>query len=159
MSCGAGPKRRIEGACRLLWRVQRRFTGGSLGCRAPGRPPLGLRPASEQMPQVRPFSKKSVRLADVAAAALLPARPRPARAQAALAPVYSGADLVADPHVRATEMLTEVPDEDLGDLLLHNVMWKLSETPGRIRFTGRAIGADTDAILGGNARRLFGLPG
>lgn len=70
-------------------------------------------------------------------------------AEAAIAPVYSSADLVADPHIRATEMLTEVPDEDLGNLLMHNVMWNLSATPGRIRFTGRAIGADTDAVLVG----------
>lgn len=72
------------------------------------------------------------------------------KAEAAIAPVYSGADLAQDPHVRATEMLTEVPDEDLGDVLQHNVMWRLSETPGRIRFTGRDVGADTDAVLIGD---------
>lgn len=69
-------------------------------------------------------------------------------AEAAIAPVYSGADLVADPHVRETEMLTIVEDPDLGEMLMHNVMWRLSETPGRIRFTGRPLGADTDAVLG-----------
>lgn len=69
------------------------------------------------------------------------------RAEAAIAPVYTGADLATDPHVRTTEMLVEVPDDDLGDVLMHNVMWRMSETPGRIRFTGRALGADTDAVL------------
>ncbi|MGH9028515.1 MAG: CaiB/BaiF CoA transferase family protein, partial [Acidimicrobiales bacterium] len=69
------------------------------------------------------------------------------RAEAAIAPVYTGADLVSDPHVRATQMLTEVPDEDLGDLLMHNVLWRMSETPGQIRFTGRSLGADTDEVL------------
>ena len=44
-------------------------------------------------------------------------------------------------------MLTEVDDDDLGPVLQHNVMWRMSETPGRIRFTGRALGADTDAVL------------
>lgn len=71
------------------------------------------------------------------------------RAEAAIAPVYSGADLVADPHVRATGMLTEVADEDFGDLLMHNVMWNLSGSPGRIRFTGRPVGADTEDVLVG----------
>ncbi len=68
-------------------------------------------------------------------------------AGAAVAPVYTARDLVEDPHVRETEMLTEVPDPDLGPLLMHNVMWRMSRTPGRIRFTGRGHGADTDAVL------------
>jgi crotonobetainyl-CoA:carnitine CoA-transferase CaiB-like acyl-CoA transferase len=71
-----------------------------------------------------------------------------AEAGAAIAPVYDARDLVEDPHIQATQMLTEVPDEDLGPLLMHNVMWRLSESPGRIRFTGRALGADTDEVLG-----------
>lgn len=68
-------------------------------------------------------------------------------AGAAVAPVYSARDLVEDEHVRATGMLTPVEDPDLGEVLQHNVMWRMSETPGRIRFPGRPIGADTDDIL------------
>lgn len=68
-------------------------------------------------------------------------------AGAAVAPVYDARDLTEDPHVRATEMLTLVPDPDLGEVLQHNVMWRMSQTPGRIRFTGRAKGADTAEIL------------
>jgi len=68
-------------------------------------------------------------------------------AEAAVAPVYDAAGLVADPHVRQTQMLVEVPDEDLGSLLMHNVMWRMSATPGRIRFTGRPLGADTESVL------------
>ncbi|MEU3098588.1 CoA transferase [Streptomyces sp. NPDC006967] len=70
-------------------------------------------------------------------------------AGAAVAPVYDARDLVEDPHVRATGMLTTVEDEDFGPLLMHNVMWRMSGTPGGIRFTGRAQGADTDAVLAG----------
>jgi crotonobetainyl-CoA:carnitine CoA-transferase CaiB-like acyl-CoA transferase len=66
---------------------------------------------------------------------------------AAVAPVYSARDLVEDEHVRSTNMLTTVDDPDLGPVLMHNVMWRLSATPGRIRFTGRGLGADTDQIL------------
>ncbi|MHB1734828.1 MAG: CaiB/BaiF CoA transferase family protein, partial [Ferrimicrobium acidiphilum] len=68
-------------------------------------------------------------------------------AQAAIAPIYDARDIVDDPQVRATEMLVEVPDEDLGSVMMHNVMWKMSKTPGRIAFTGRAIGQDTRDIL------------
>lgn len=72
-----------------------------------------------------------------------------AEAGAAVAPVYGVRDIVNDPHIRETEMLTTVPDEDLGPLLMHNVLWRMSATPGRIRFTGRPLGADTDAVLVG----------
>lgn len=68
-------------------------------------------------------------------------------AGAAIAPVYSARDVVDDPHIRETGMITEVDDPDLGPMLMHNVMWRMSATPGRIRFTGRAPGADTDAVL------------
>jgi crotonobetainyl-CoA:carnitine CoA-transferase CaiB-like acyl-CoA transferase len=68
-------------------------------------------------------------------------------AGAAIAPVYDARDIVEDPHIRATEMLIEVPDEDLGTVMMHNVMWRMSKTPGDIRFTGRALGANTDDIL------------
>lgn len=66
---------------------------------------------------------------------------------AAVAPVYTARDLAEDPHVRETEMLIEVDDPDLGPVLQHNVMWRMSGTPGRIRFTGRGLGQDTDSVL------------
>ena len=69
-------------------------------------------------------------------------------AGAAIAPVYDAADLTADPHVRATDMLTMVDDPDLGEVLMHNVLWRMSATPGAIRFTGRDLGANTDEVLG-----------
>jgi crotonobetainyl-CoA:carnitine CoA-transferase CaiB-like acyl-CoA transferase len=68
-------------------------------------------------------------------------------AGAAIAPVYDARDLVEDPHVRETQMLLEVDDPDLGPLLQHNVMWRLTRSPGAIRFTGRALGEDTDAVM------------
>jgi crotonobetainyl-CoA:carnitine CoA-transferase CaiB-like acyl-CoA transferase len=69
-------------------------------------------------------------------------------AGAAIGAVYDARDIVEDPHIRETEMLVEVPDEDFGPVLMHNVMWRMSASPGRIRFTGRPLGADTDAVLG-----------
>ncbi len=76
------------------------------------------------------------------------------QAEAAIAPIYDARDIVEDPHIRETEMLIEVLDDDLGPLLMHNVMWRMSETPGRIHHTGRPLGADTDSVLEGE----LGMP-
>jgi crotonobetainyl-CoA:carnitine CoA-transferase CaiB-like acyl-CoA transferase len=66
---------------------------------------------------------------------------------AALFPVYDVAQLFADPQVRARDAVTTVDDEDLGPLRMQNVWFRLSETPGGIRFGGRRLGQDTDTVL------------
>jgi crotonobetainyl-CoA:carnitine CoA-transferase CaiB-like acyl-CoA transferase len=68
-------------------------------------------------------------------------------AGAAIAPVYDARDITQDPHIKETQMLLEVDDPDVGPLLQHNVMWRMSESPGSIRFTGRALGQDTHEVL------------
>ena len=70
-----------------------------------------------------------------------------AAAGAAVAPVYTARDIVEDEHVRATGMLTYVDDDELGPLAMHDVLWRMSDTPGAIRFPGRPLGADTDDVL------------
>jgi hypothetical protein len=45
-------------------------------------------------------------------------------------------------------MLTEIPDDELGPLRMHNVFPRLSATPGTIRHAGRPIGADNDGVFG-----------
>ena len=77
------------------------------------------------------------------------------QAGAALFPVYDVAQLVADPQVQARDAVTIVNDEDLGPLRMQNVWFRLRRTPGRIRFTGRRLGQDTDAVL---AERLGHTP-
>ena len=67
---------------------------------------------------------------------------------AALFPVYDVAQLLADPQVRARDSVTTLDDEDLGPLRMQNVWFRLDRTPGRIRFGGRRLGQDTDAVLG-----------
>lgn len=69
-------------------------------------------------------------------------------ADAAVAPIYDAADLLQDPHVQATEMITSVEDGDLGPIRMQNVLFRMSATPGRIRHSGRDLGADTEEILG-----------
>jgi len=46
------------------------------------------------------------------------------------------ADVFADPHVRAREMLVEHDDPELGSFLGPAVIPKFSRTPGRVRWTG-----------------------
>jgi crotonobetainyl-CoA:carnitine CoA-transferase CaiB-like acyl-CoA transferase len=71
-----------------------------------------------------------------------------AEAGAAVGPVYKPSELLEDPQVRALELVTTVDDPDLGEMRMQNLLWRMSRTPGRIRFTGRPLGADTDAVLG-----------
>lgn len=69
-------------------------------------------------------------------------------ADAAVAPVYTAEDLLDDPQVLALDMITSVHDDDLGDMRMTNVLFRMSETPGSVRFTGASsIGQDTDSVL------------
>ncbi|MFZ1996141.1 MAG: CoA transferase [Solirubrobacteraceae bacterium] len=70
------------------------------------------------------------------------------QAGAAIAPVYDVADLMADPQIVARDAITEVDDPDLGPMKMQNLLFRMGATPGAIRFTGRSLGADTQAILG-----------
>ena len=69
-------------------------------------------------------------------------------AGAAIAPIYDVEQVVDDPHVRATGMITTVDDDDLGPLRMQNVPFRMLGTPGRIRFTGRGLGQDTEDVYG-----------
>ncbi|GLY80396.1 CaiB/BaiF CoA transferase family protein [Actinoallomurus iriomotensis] len=70
------------------------------------------------------------------------------RAEAAVAPIYDVADIMADPQLAALEAITTVDDPDLGAVRMQNVLFRLSGTPGAVRWSGRSHGADTDRILG-----------
>ena len=69
-------------------------------------------------------------------------------ADAAVAPIYDIKDVFEDPQYQALDSITTVPDDELGPIRMQNVMFRLSRTPGRIRFAGRRVGADTEAVLG-----------
>ena len=71
-------------------------------------------------------------------------------ADVAVAPVYDVADLFEDPQVAARQTIAAVADPDLGEVRMQNLLFKLSESPGAIRWTGRSLGADTDAVLVGD---------
>jgi crotonobetainyl-CoA:carnitine CoA-transferase CaiB-like acyl-CoA transferase len=67
-------------------------------------------------------------------------------AGAAIAPIYDIEQLMNDPQVEAREAITTIEDEDLGLLRMQNLMFRLSESPGAIRFAGRRLGQDNDEI-------------
>ncbi|MFG2221672.1 CaiB/BaiF CoA transferase family protein [Streptomyces sp. NPDC048644] len=71
------------------------------------------------------------------------------KAEAAVAPVQDIRDVMADEQYRALGSITEVPDDELGTVRMQNVLFRLSETPGAIRWAGRPHGADTDEVLTG----------
>ncbi|KOV77112.1 acyl-CoA transferase [Streptomyces sp. NRRL WC-3723] len=69
------------------------------------------------------------------------------KAEAAVAPVQDVRDVLADPQYQALDTVTTVDDPELGPLRMQNVLFRLSATPGAIRWAGRPHGADTDAVL------------
>ena len=69
------------------------------------------------------------------------------QAQAAVAPIYDIADVFEDPQYQALDTITSVEDPVLGPVRMQNVLYRLSETPGAIKWTGRAHGADTRDVL------------
>jgi crotonobetainyl-CoA:carnitine CoA-transferase CaiB-like acyl-CoA transferase len=71
------------------------------------------------------------------------------RAEVTAAPVYDIDQFMADPHVLAREILVDVPDAETGRLPMHNIIPRLSQTPGRLRRPAPALGEHTAEILGG----------
>jgi formyl-CoA transferase len=61
--------------------------------------------------------------------------------------IMSTADIFADPHYKARELIVDVPDPVLGPMPQPAVVPKLSRTPGRITHAGPDIGEYTDDIL------------
>jgi crotonobetainyl-CoA:carnitine CoA-transferase CaiB-like acyl-CoA transferase len=62
-------------------------------------------------------------------------------------PVYDVSQYRADPHVIGREALVEMPDEDMGQIPMHNIIPRLSETPGAIRHRAPHLGEHTVEIL------------
>ncbi|MFI9216381.1 CaiB/BaiF CoA transferase family protein [Streptomyces werraensis] len=71
------------------------------------------------------------------------------KAEAAVAPVQDVRDVMADPQYQALSTVTTVDDPELGPLRMQNVLFRLSATPGAIRWAGRPHGADTEEVLTG----------
>lgn len=68
--------------------------------------------------------------------------------------LYSPEDMLADDHYRARESVVEVATDGYGPVTMQGVFPRMSHTPGRVRWPGRALGADTDDVL----QDVLGLP-
>jgi len=82
-------------------------------------------------------------------------------AEAAVAPIYDIRDIMADPQFKALDTIIPVEDPELGPIKMQNVMFRMSETPGSIKWTGRDPGADNaevyGQVLGMDAQRMADL--
>lgn len=68
-------------------------------------------------------------------------------------PIYSIADIAADPHFQAREMIVECESPETGPLKEPGIVPKLSATPGEIKWIGPRLGEHNREIYGG----LLGL--
>jgi crotonobetainyl-CoA:carnitine CoA-transferase CaiB-like acyl-CoA transferase len=68
--------------------------------------------------------------------------------EAVIGPVYSIADIFADPQYTARETITTVDDSRLGQVKVQNAIPRLSHTPGRVRHLGGDLGEHTVDVLG-----------
>lgn len=90
---------------------------------------------------------------DAAVSAWIAARPADEvvaefeKAQAAVSRVYDVRGVMADPQYQALGTVQTVEDDELGAVKMQNVLFRMSETPGAIRWAGRRHGADTDEVL------------
>ena len=69
------------------------------------------------------------------------------RVGAAVAPVYDASDIASDPQYAALGTFKRLEDDEVGAILVQDLFFRFSRTPGAVRWTGRSLGADTDTIL------------
>src|ERR1700756_2641215 len=70
------------------------------------------------------------------------------RAEVTAAPVYDIDQFMADAHVTAREILVDLPDAEMKRLPMHNIIPRLSNTPGRLRRAAPKLGEHSVEILG-----------
>jgi crotonobetainyl-CoA:carnitine CoA-transferase CaiB-like acyl-CoA transferase len=68
-------------------------------------------------------------------------------AEVTATPVYDIDQLMDDPHVQARGVLVEAPDAEAGSVVMHNIVPRLSDTPGSLRTPAPALGEHTREIL------------
>jgi crotonobetainyl-CoA:carnitine CoA-transferase CaiB-like acyl-CoA transferase len=68
-------------------------------------------------------------------------------AHVTVGPVYSMADLMEHPYTRGREALVDLEDADMGSVPMHNIVPRLSESPGGFRRPAPQLGEHTQEIL------------
>ncbi len=71
-----------------------------------------------------------------------------AEAGVTVGPVCDISQLMDHPYIRGREVLVNYPDPDMGELPMHNVIPRLSETPGAIRTPAPELGQHNGELLG-----------
>lgn len=66
----------------------------------------------------------------------------------AAAPVYDIGQFLEDPHVRERGVVVDAPDDEMGEVPMHDIVPRLSRTPGVLRSAAPALGAHNDEIYG-----------
>ena len=61
--------------------------------------------------------------------------------------VYDIDQFLEDPHVQARGVVVEAPDAEAGSILMHNIIPRLSGTPGKLRTPAARLGEHTKEIL------------
>jgi crotonobetainyl-CoA:carnitine CoA-transferase CaiB-like acyl-CoA transferase len=69
------------------------------------------------------------------------------KAEVTAAPVYDIDQFVNDQHVREREVVIEVPDDEVGKVTMHNILPRLSGTPGVLRHPAPTLGQHSEEIL------------
>jgi crotonobetainyl-CoA:carnitine CoA-transferase CaiB-like acyl-CoA transferase len=67
---------------------------------------------------------------------------------ATVGPIYSAADALADPHFEERGVFVDIEDAEFGNLPVHNIIPRLSATPGVWRRPAPALGEHTAEVLG-----------
>lgn len=62
-------------------------------------------------------------------------------------PVYDAADLMTDPYIIGRQVLVDLPDMDMGLLPMHNIVPRMSGTPGVLRTPAPELGQHTAQVL------------
>ncbi|KRB67908.1 CaiB/BaiF CoA transferase family protein [Noviherbaspirillum sp. Root189] len=70
------------------------------------------------------------------------------RNEVGFSPIYDIADVFADPHFKARQTLVKVPDNELGEVTMQNIVPRFSETPGVVRIAGPALGEHNREVWG-----------
>ena len=68
-------------------------------------------------------------------------------AEVTVAPVYDIDQFVADQHVVARQVVVDMEDDEVGAVTMHNVIPRLSGTPGGMRYPAPKLGQHTAEIL------------
>ena len=62
--------------------------------------------------------------------------------------IFDISDIIKDEHFQDREVLVDLPDKDVGAVPMHNIIPRLSITPGKFRLPAPALGQHTAALLG-----------